>query len=287
MRVLDLGLNEIRRDDVYNFSFPHCPQRCAETERKFPGLPLLVIDKEQRLVWGHDYLLFLQGQNAERAAMCEVDIIPVEALFLNFQLSKHLLGLNLYEKLLFVKKISRLCEPMEIQRRVELGFTLNEEFFRHLDGLLHVSLRQILAAGHVSMKTALRLMDFSAADRRAVLELFLNVRFSESHQLLAAELLAEIAFREKKPLSGILTALPLANLLAQEMPQQKIMAAIRRLRLPELSHHEDEWRLWEKKRTVPGRVALAHAPLFAKEEIQILLTVKNRREADELLEKLK
>jgi len=287
MRALDLKLNDIRRDAAFDFSYPHCPQRCAEAEIKFPGLPLLIVDKTQQLVWGHDYFRFLMGRGRKNAAVLEADVVPNEALFLNFNLSNHLFGLNLYEKLLFVRKISRYCPPAEIQRRVDLGFALNDDLYQHLDGVLHISLRQPLATGLLSLKAALRLMDFSVSDRRVLLKLFLQVKFSESHQLLAMQLLEETAFREKKPLSGLMATLLLTDLLDQEMPQQKIMAAIRRLRFPELSRCEDEWRQWEKKRSVSGRVALAHVPLFAKEEIQIFFTVKNRLEADELLKKLK
>lgn len=287
MRALDMKLNDIDRDDAFAFSYPHCPRRCVEIEKKFPGLPLLIVDKKKRLVWGHDYFLFLLGRRVEHAAVFEMDIVPVEALFLNFNLSNHLLGLNLYEKLLFVRKISALCQPKEIQRRVDMGFPLNDELFQHLEGVLDVSLRALLVSGQLSLKAALRLMDLSAPDRRVLLKLFLQVKFSESHQLLVLQLMEETAFREKKPLSRLMAAVPLTDLLDQEMPQQKIISAIRRLRFPELSRCEDAWRQWEKKRSVPGRVALAHVPLFAKEEIQIFFTAKNRLEADEMLKKLK
>jgi hypothetical protein len=287
MRTIDLKLEDISRDDVYDFSFPHCPQRFAAIEEKFPGLPLLIVDKAKRLVWSHDYLRLLLGRGRQNAVIFAADIAPAAALFLNFNLSNRLGKLNLYEKLLFVKKISGLCPREEIQRRAELDFNLNDALLQRLDALLSVSLRQVLAAGQLGLKAAMRLTDFAVSDRRALLGLFKRVKFSDSHQLQVMQLLEETAFREKKSLARILAALDLTDLLKLEMPQQKIMEALNRFRFPACSRLESEWRQWQKKKTIPGRLALAHAPLFANEEIQISLTAKNKLEAEELLEKLK
>jgi hypothetical protein len=215
------------------------------------------------------------------------DVAPAAALFLNFNLSNRLFGLNLYEKLLFVKKVSGLCPVVEIQRRAELDFNLNDVLFQSLDALLNVSLRQVLATGQLGLKAALRLIGFSVYDQRALLSLFMKVRFSESHQLLVMQILEETAFREKKSFARILAVLPLAHLLELEMPQHKIMEALNRRRFPAFSRRESEWRQWQKKKAVPGRVALTHIPFFASDEVQILLTAKNRLEAEELLRKLK
>jgi hypothetical protein len=287
MQNTDLKLEDIGRDDAYDFSFPRRPERYAAIEEKFPGLPLLIIDKKKRLVWGHDYRRWLQGKGRKSAAIVMADIAPAAALFLNFNLSNRLFGLNLYEKLLFIKKISGLCPVAEIQRRAELDFNLNDVLFQNLDALLHVSLRQVLAGGQLGLKAALRLIGFSVFDQRALLSLFMKVRFSESHQLLVMQILEETAFRENKSFARILTALPLAHLLKLEMPQHKIMEALNRRRFPAYSRHESEWRQWQKKKAVPGRIELIHAPFFANEEIRVFLTVKNRLEAEEILKKLK
>ena len=162
-----MKLEDISRDDVYDFSFPQYPQRYVAIEEKFPGLPLLIVDKAKRVVWGHDYLRLLLGRGQENAVILEADIAPAAALFLNFNLSNRLFGLNLYEKLLFVKKISSLCPRAEIQRRADLDFNLNDVLFQRLDALLSDPLRQVLAAGQLGLKAALRLADIAAPDRQA------------------------------------------------------------------------------------------------------------------------
>ncbi len=287
MRASDLKLDEIGRDNRFDISFPHCPQRWALIEAKFPGLPLLIIDKEKRLVWGHDYVRLLLDRGRKRAPVLEVYITADAALFLNYNLSNRLFGLNLYEKLFFIRKISGLCPPAEIQRRADLDFKLDHVLLQNLDALLNVSLRQALAAGHVGLKAALQLITFSVSDQRALLRLFMKVRFSESYQSQLIRLLEEIAFCEKNPLARILGTLHLAALLRAEMPQRKIMEALNRRRFPAYARREREWRQWQKKKTVPGRIALAHAPFFDNEEIQIVLTAKTSLEAEELLRKLK
>jgi len=106
MQTRDLKLADIHRDDAYDFSFPRCPQRYAGFETRFPGLPLLIVDTEKRLVWGHDYLRLLLGRGRKITTFLQEQLTPIEALLLNFNLSNRLFGLNLYEKLLFVKKMA-------------------------------------------------------------------------------------------------------------------------------------------------------------------------------------
>jgi hypothetical protein len=250
-------------------------------------LPLLIVDKAHRLVWGHDYRRWLHGKGQKNAVIFMADVAPAAALFLNFNLSNRLFGLNLYEKLLFIRKISGLCPCAEIQRRAELDFPLNDALIGHLDTLLNVSFRPLLAGGQLGLKAALRLAEIAVPDRRALLGLFKAVKFSESHQLQVVQVLEETSFREKKSFARILAAAALSALLKLEMPQQKIMEALNRLRFPAFSQHESEWRKWQKDKAVPGRLVLAHEPFFAGEAIQISLTAKNRLEAEELLRKLK
>ena len=287
MHGQDMKLADISRDPVYDISFPCGLQRGAALENNFPGLPLLIVDCGNRLVWGHDRLRFLRSRKEKRALVLKTAVAPAEALLLNYNLSNRFFGLNLCEKLMWVEKISPWLAAAEMQRRAELGFTVNKALLERLNALLHASLRPLLAAGQLGLKSALRLVDLSRPDQRALLVLFGKVRFSESHQLQLLQWLEETAFREKKPCARILASLRLGPLLAREMPQQPIMAAVQRRRFPAFSLRESEWRQWQKKNAVAGgRVALAHAPFFATEEVQISLTVKSSREAEALLLKL-
>ncbi|MCX6556983.1 MAG: hypothetical protein NTW95_06060 [Candidatus Aminicenantes bacterium] len=282
-----MKLQDISRDDVYDFTWPPQPQRLEGIEAKFPGLPLVVVDAAQRIVWGHDYFRLLLAGRRKDALVFEGEFNPTEALLLNFNLSNRLFELNLCEKLLFIRKISRCCKLVEIRRRAELGFALNEALLERLDVLLDVSMRPLLAAGQLCLKAAMRLADFAPRDRKALLGLFGKIGFSESHQLQVIQLLEETAFRKKRSVASILAATVRPALLEQEMPQQKILEALQRRRFPALSRQEDEWRQWQKKASIPNRLALGHAPFFCSGEVRIVLTAKDRLEAEELLKKLK
>lgn len=287
MMSVDLNLKDISRDDAYDLSFPPCPQRCAALEEKFPSLPLLIVDKEKRLVWGHDYLRFLLGRGRESAVILEVDLSPADALVLNYNLSNRLFGLNLCEKLLFVGKISPLLADAEIRRRAELGFALGEPLRQALGVLLSEPFRPVLAAGRLGLKAALQLAGMEAADRSALLAVFRSCGFSESQQGLVIQMLEETAFREKKTLAAILAAADPGALLAGEMPQKRFLAALHALRYPAWEQREREWRAWEKKAASGSGLSLAHAPYFTCEEVQVTLTVKDRLQAEKLLAGLK
>jgi hypothetical protein len=283
---LTLRLADIADDDRYSFTYPHLPERYAGLAEKFPGLPLLVVDQARRVVCGHDLMLLLRQRGEARVDALQVDLGPAEALLLNYNILNRLFGLNAYEKLLFVKKISPCCPLAEIRRRTEADFALNESLLQRLDILLAEPFRAALASGRLGLKAALKAADMAAADRLAVIGLMRACRFSDNQQALILQWLEEIAFREKKALAPILAAAGLDLLLAKEMPQKKILDVLQQLRFPLLTRAEREWRHWQNKMAGSG-VSLAHAPLFAGREVRVTMTLKDRAQAEKLLAKLK
>lgn len=286
MHELELPLSDISPDDVYAFSYPHLPGRYEGLAEKFPGLPLLVVDRARRVICGHDYRLLLLQRGETHVRALQVDLAARDALLLNYNILHRLFGLNLYEKLLFLKKISPLCPMEDIRRRAELDFSLSDHLLESLDLLLAEPFRICLAAGRLGLKAALRLAETAEEDRLAMLGLLRACQFSESQQWLLVQLLEEIAFREKKALAPILAASGLNLLLEKEMPQKKILDGLRKLRYPELARAESAWGKWQKEMAT-GSVALTHAPFFAREEVQVTVTLKNRSQAEKLLAKLK
>ena len=287
MKLIDLRPSDIVRDDVYAFTYPSAPERWQGIADRFPGLPLLVVDGRRRVVCGHDRLALLGRGGAVRFSVLQVDLPAAECLLLNYNMLERLFGLNLYEKLLFLKKISPLLADAEIRRRAPLGFALDDELRLRLDILLGAPFRSCLAAGRLGLRTALKLAGQAEDDRLAQLEIFQACGFSESRQWQMAQMLEEIAFRDRKPVARVLPGLGLQPLLQGEMPQEKVLAALQARRYPELTRREKEWRAWRRKAEASGGLALAHAPLFASEEVQVTLAVKNREAAEKLLRQLK
>jgi len=287
MIILDLPVAGIVDDDSYSFTYPPRPERYEGLAEKFPGLPLLVVDMGPRLVCGHDYLQLLRRRCLERAPALQVDLAPAECLLLNYNLLETLFGLNLYEKLLFVGKISPLLPAAEIRRRAGLGFPLSDLLLERLPPLLSAPFRDCLAAGRLGLKTALKLAGQKEADRLAQLGIFQACRFSESEQWRLAHMLEEIAFRDKKPLAAVVAAGGLLPLLASEMPQARVLEAVQRLRYPAFSRREKEWQAWRRLQEAQGGVSLSHAPFFACEEVQVTWTARDRETAEKLLRQLK
>jgi hypothetical protein len=286
MAELTLALAEIADDDRYCITYPRLPERYAGLAEKFPGLPLLVVDKARRVICGHDLLLLLRQRGEARVAALQVDLGAAEALLLNYNILNRLFGLNAYEKMLFVKKISPCCPLAEVRRRTEADFALNASLLQRLDTLLAEPFRTALASGRLALKAALKAADMAGADRGAAIGLMLACKFTDSQQALILQWLEEIAFREKKALGPLLAAAGLDLLLEKEMPQKKILDVLQQLRFPQLARAEREWQRWQKKMAAGG-VTLAHAPLFAGREVRVGVTLKDRAQAEKLLAKLK
>jgi hypothetical protein len=287
MKLIDVRPVDIEDNDVYAFTYPPAPERWQGILDRFPGLPLLVVDERLQVVCGHDRLMLLRRGGAPRICALQVDLPVAECLLLNYNLLERLFGLNLYEKLLFLKKISPLLADAEIRRRAPLGFALDDELRLRLDILLGAPFRSCLASGRLGLRTAVKLAGQAEDDRLAQLELFAACGFSESRQWQMAMMLEEIAFRERKPVAGVLQGLGLPALLQMEMPQEKVLAALQARRYPELTRREKEWRVWRRKAEASGGLALAHAPQFAGSEVRVTLVVKNREEAEKLLRRFK
>ncbi len=286
MQIITMPLDDIDPDEAFLLSYPRLPERYRGAEEKFPGLPLLIVDDGRRVVFGHDYLLLLRRRGAEYCEVLQVGLPPEECLLLNYHVLERLFGLNLYEKLLFIKKISTLLPDAEIRRRAELGFLLSETLRQRLDALLSEPFRACLAAGRLGLKTALKLAEQEKADREAQLDVFRACGFSESQQWQLARMLEEIAFRDKKPVAGVLAAGGLLPLLAGEMAQKKFIDAVSNLRYPACARREKQWRSWQRKVAPGGGLTVRHAPFFAGEEIQVTLSVENRAAAEKLLRRL-
>jgi hypothetical protein len=287
MKLIDLQASDIAADDVYDFTFPQVSERWQGVAEKFPGLPQLLVDPQRRVVCGHDRLPLLRQGGSSRFVALMVDLPAAECLLLNYNILERLFGLNLFEKLLFLKKAWPLLPDAEIRRRANLGFQLDDELRLRLDALLAAPFRSCLAAGRLGLRTALKLAAQEERDRLAQLSVFQACGFSDSRQWQLVQMVEEIAFRAKKTVAAVLADRSLQRLLQGEMPQEKVLAALHGLRYPALTRREKEWQAWRRRAEAGGGLALAHAPQFAREEVQVTLIVKNRAAAEKLLQQLK
>jgi hypothetical protein len=282
-----IPLAGISSADFYRLSYPLRPDLYARMEDRFPGWPLLALDRENRVVYGHDYVSLLKKRREGACRALRLDIHEGEGLLLNFGIKKILTGLNFFEQLLFVRKILPFFPVADIQRRADLSFAVGELLPDKLEVLLRPPFRPVLIDDRVGLKSALRLLDLPGDDREALLEVLASAAFTENQQLRLIELAEETAFARKEPALRVLSRAGVHRLLKREMPQKQILASLFRLRYPIFSKDE---KLWLEKigKIAPGRgVQVRRYPFAEKTEMEVVVRVDNGQQAMHVLDILK
>ncbi len=287
MNTTRMTLAGIRRDDRFRLSYPLRPDSYQTLAGRLPGFPLLVVDGKKRVIAGHDYLALLRQKKHRYAWMWEVDLPPAQALILNFNLKQLLTGLNLYEKLLFVKKIGRWRSPADIQQQPQLGFAVNNELLKNLDRLLAPPLKTLLQNDRLVLKSACKMLTMTGQDRSALAGLLRRVVFNENQQGRLIEMAEEIAFARKTTIAEIMRQINRIRLGRQEMPQKAILETLFRLRYPRYFRWEKEWRKQVRALAAEKGLNVCHHPFWEKSDLTVAIRAQNPQAAMEILEKLK
>jgi hypothetical protein len=289
MEIRDIKLEEIRAADKFLLSFPLKPGLYSELREKLAGLPFLIINNANEIIFGADYYHFLVSHGVEYAEALQMDIPDKEALFLNYNLKAKLTGLNLYEKLVFIKKLSQLEPPIEareIYAQTGLDISLDNELMAKLDLLLSTTFRDCLVEESIGLKTALLICRLAPGDREVLLELFAGIPFSSSHQLKILEMVEEILFRDKCSLADIFEKLQIVRYLEMEKPQKLIIDALFMYRNPAYMEAEARWEEEMKGLNLPGNIRVTHYPFFEKKEVEVTIRLADAAAFKELLKKL-
>lgn len=282
-----IPLTGISSADFYRLSYPLRPDLYVRMEERFPGWPLLALDREKRIVYGHDYVSLLRRRKERACRALRLEIQEGEGLLLNFGIKKLLTGLNLFEQLLFVRKALPFFPESEIQRRAELSFPVGELLPNKLDALLRPPFRPVLIADRIGPKTALRLLDLPGRDREALLEVLAAAAFTENQQLRLIELAEETSFARKEPISRVLSRAGIHRMLKREMPQKQILASLFRFRYPLFSEDEKRWSEEVGKIAPGGNIQVRRHPFAEKKEMDVVIRVGNGQQALRLLDILK
>lgn len=287
MKIINVKLDEIKVVETNNLSFPFKPELYNELRERFAHLPVIIIDKAGEIVFGMDYLYFLHSQGEVYADVVQMDISEKEALFLNFNLKERMTGVNLYEKLVFLKRILPLAEPPEIYRKAELGININPKLVEKLDLLVSRDFRISLVEESIGLKTALRLCDFQSEDRGEMLDLFSCVPFSNSFQLRILEMAEEILFRDKCSLSELFDTLEIEQYMDLEKPQKPIIEALFKYRNPIYLESESKWVKELKSLNLPDNIKVTHSPFFEKKQLEVTINLKDSEELKDLIKRIK
>jgi hypothetical protein len=287
MNIKNVKLADLKPVDRFLLSFPLRPELYGELRGKFAYLPLIIVNKENEIVFGIDYYRLLESRMMPETAALQLNISEKDALILNYNLKEKFTGLNLYEKLVFIKKVMPLAEQPEIYQKTDLDITINRELLEKLDLLLSTAFRDALMNEHISLKSGLKLCDFPPEGSDLLLELFGRVPFSSSHQLKILEMTEEILFRDKCVLEDIFEKLGIWQYMEEEKPQKKIIDELFKWRYPVYTEAEEKWQQEIKNLDLPGNVKVMHYPFFEKKQMELTIQLQDAEELKRLIEKLK
>jgi len=286
MQIKNVKLADLKLVDKFLLSFPLRPELYYELRGKFAYLPLIIVNNENEIVFGIDYYRLLESRMISETPVLQIDIPDKDALILNYNLKEKLTGLNLYEKLVFVKKMTLLAGEAEIYQKTGLDITINTELFEKLDLLLSTAFRDALMNEHIGLKSGLKFCDFPPGDSDVLLELFGRVPFSSSHQLKILEMTEEILFRDKCALEDIFEKLGIRQYMEGEKPQKKIIDELFKYRYPTYTEAEEKWQKEIKNLRLPGKMKVTHYPFFEKKQMELTIRLQDTEELKRLIEKL-
>ena len=287
MNIKNVKLADLKPVDKFLLSFPLQPEHYHELREKFAHLPLIIVNQENEILFGIDYYRLLESRMIPETVVLQLNISEKDALILNYNLKEKFTGLNLYEKLVFIKKVMFLADQAEIYRKTDMDITINTELLEKLDLLLSTAFRDALMSEHISLKSGLKLCDFQPEDSDVLLELFRRVPFSSSHQLKILEMVEEILFRDKCALEDIFEKLDIWQYLDMEKPQKKIIDELFKYRYPTYIEAEAKWQKEIKNLHLPDKMKVTHYPFFEKKQMELTIQLQDAGELKELIEKLK
>lgn len=287
MQIKKVKLADLKPVDKFLLSFPLQLEFYGELREKFAHLPLIIANNESEIVFGIDYYRLLESRMITETAVLQIDIPDRDALILNFNLKEKFTGLNLYEKLVFVKKMTLLAGEAEIYQKTDLDITINTELMEKLDLLLSTAFRDALMNEHISLKSGLKLCDFQPEDSDVLLALFGRVPFSSSHQLKILEMTEEVLFRDKCALEDIFEKLGIWQYIEMEKPQKKIIEELFKYRYPVYTEAEEKWEEEVKNLRLPDKMKVTHYPFFEKKQMELTIQLQDTVELQELIKKIK
>jgi len=269
------NLSELVTSGYYNLSFPLKPGLFADLKQKLPGFPLVIIDKNNEIVFGLDYYHYLVSAGHTDVEVLQVDTQQAEGLILNYNLKNRFIGLNLFEKLVFLKKIIPVMDTAEVYRETGLDIAVTPELMSKLDMLLGDLFRDAFIRESITIKSALSVCDFPEQDRVVILDLFLKVPFTASQQQKIIEMTREILFRDKCSMQEIMDKLHIPSFFETEKPQKPIIDALFKYRYPLYMESETRWQSEIDSLRLPDNVKVTHYPFFEKKEIELTIRVKD------------
>jgi hypothetical protein len=278
-----LPLADIAAVDKFRLSFPVKKRAYDNLKKKFSPIPFILVNHSRELIFSLDYFYCLTSSTVDQVEVTQLDTSDEEALFINYNLKEVLTGLNLFEKLVFIHKITPLVKRSDIYQNTNLDININDELIKKLALLISDEFSEVLSKERISLKSALTLCEFLPQDRKYMRDLFLDISFSNSHQQKVLELIEELIFREKHTVSNIFEKLGIHRYIELEKPQKHILHELFKFRYPLYQKHEREWEQKIKNVKMPGHMKLTHSPFFEKRGLQLTIELNSLEELKKII----
>ncbi len=291
-------------------SYPLRPGLYAEFKIKFPGFPMIIVNQSNEIIFGIDFYCSQLAETQNVASPIEYageklqqmkqgclddsreievlqgDFSDRDGLILGFNLKNRLWGFNLYEKLVFVKRILDHADRAEVYQKTDLDININRELLDKLETIVGEEFKDILIEEKITLKSAVRLCDYSPTDRTELLELFARLPFTSSQQSKILEMTVEILCRDKSSLPEIFNRLDIKKYYDLEMPQQGIIDEIFKYRFPVYTGKESDWNRELKNLKLPDNIKITHYPFFEKKQLELKILLQNPQDLKKVLRKL-
>ncbi|MEN8153495.1 MAG: hypothetical protein ABFR75_05680 [Acidobacteriota bacterium] len=286
MKILNIDPSELKTDKKFLISNPVRTDRHFKFEKKYPGIPPVIINNKKVVIGGEDSFFYLREKN-EFVNVTKTDLDDKDSLFLAYNLRKNIEDLNLWEKLNFLNNILPLSCKEEIYEKTGIEIKINDELKKFLPELLKKKFEELLINERISVPSAQILCNYNQADGEKLLFLFSKVPFSSSFQHNILEIVEEIVFRDKCSVEDIFNRTGIRDLVEQEKPQRDIMSVLSQLRFPEYSAKEEEWMNLKKDLHLPTGYSVSHYPYFEKKGVELKVVFDTPDSLKKGLKKLK
>ncbi len=287
MNIGSIKINEIENDEGNFLSYPIDISKCKKLLTAFPFTNFVLIDKDNNIIFGFEFIEFFKKQMKEEIEVVRTDISNKEALISAYNYKEKFFGFNTYEKLVFIKKALFFFSIPELYERIDIDISINNELKNNLDIILNAEFKNSLILDKINLKSVLQVCKWKKNDSKIIIDFLSQIPFSKSQQLIIIEMFEELIFKEKTNAGSILKKLSLENLFEQEKPQKKIIEKIFSYRYP---NYQKEAALWEqniKKLKLPPNVKVTHFPFFEKKDIELKISVKKKEDIEKIVQFIK
>lgn len=166
-----------------------------------------------------------------------------------------------------------------------IGLGSNEIVFQRYLKLVQLEdyLRSAIVEDFISLDTAIALLDLSAQNRRAIFNLFQDIKAGKNNQKELLQLIQDLSIIKNQPIEALLKFLPVKPILLDTRltPSQKlekIKQTLKHSRYPKYAEIAEQFQNIKKNLKLPSNIILRPSPFFEDSEYSIELKFKNQSE---------